>query len=389
MRNLLVFFLFAVLSCVTTRADVIINSTTFPDAAFRSYVTTKVAGASDGKLTNTELSKVTSINVDKLGITNLTGIEYFTSLKKLSCVSNKLTKLDISANKKLTYLACGDNQLSGLDLSNTPLLDTLSCWQYTLEAIDVSNLLNLKRLVVQHSKLKSLDLTNNTKIEQLLCGDNFLKKLDLSNNTELSYLSCYQNSIDTLDLKNNTKLVDVIAYSNMLSYLDVSSCTLLSRLWCKHNSLTNLDINHNTKLVNFLCNNNHIAQIKGVNGLVNKTWDATTFSADQNVVMPAELMEINGESKYVISMPKSFIDKVTLNVRQVTKVNNINGKNGTFFVINPDEKPASFTFRTDYSDDLYYSVAVNVDYKAPTGDVNGDGIVDVDDVNVVINEILK
>lgn len=389
MRNLLVFFLFAVLTCVTTRADVIINSTTFPDAVFRSYVTTKVAGASDGKLTNAELSKVTSINVEKLGISTLTGIEYFTSLKKLVCGYNNLKNIDLSANTKLTYLGCYHNQLTEIDLSRNTLLDTLSFLANKLTSIDLSKQPNLIYLNVAQNELTSLDITKNTKIARLLCAENILKELDLSNNTELSYLSCYTNSIGELDLKNNAKLTDVIAYCNMLTYLDVSSCTLLSRLWCKHNSLTNLDINHNTKLVDFLCNNNHILQIKGVNGLVNKTWDTSTFSADQNVVMSAELMKINGESKYVISMPKSFIDKVTLNVCQVEKVNNINGQNGTFFVINPDEKPASFTFRTDYSADLYYSVAVNVDYKAPTGDVNGDGRVDVDDVNAVIEKILK
>jgi hypothetical protein len=61
-------------------------------------------------------------------IADLTGLEAFVALTTLSCGSNRLTNLDVSANTKLNNLSCGENQLTSLDVGantaglNLPLI---------------------------------------------------------------------------------------------------------------------------------------------------------------------------------------------------------------------------------------------------------------------------
>ena len=85
---------------LTVAADVKINETTFPDSNFRNWVLSQDYGA-DGVLTNEELENVTSLDISRLDIHNQKGIEYFTALKDLNCMTNKLTTLDLSKNTAL------------------------------------------------------------------------------------------------------------------------------------------------------------------------------------------------------------------------------------------------------------------------------------------------
>lgn len=103
-----------------------IDEAHFPDSNFREFVTQKFdTNPKDGTLSKDELAKVTDLNCDKAfyGVTDdekiksLKGIEYFTSLKTLSCQRNLLTELDVSNNSELESLDCGENQLSALDVA--------------------------------------------------------------------------------------------------------------------------------------------------------------------------------------------------------------------------------------------------------------------------------
>ncbi|KAK3605002.1 hypothetical protein CHS0354_000667 [Potamilus streckersoni] len=128
------------------------------------------------------------VTVDNKLIADLSGIEYFTSLTKLNCRSNKITKLDVSKNTALTELFCSNNQLSGLDVSkNTPLI-SLTC---------------------NGNKLSSLDVSMNKDLTELFCYNNSLKYLDASKNTSLSRLWCSSNSFDSLDIRGMRSVKDV------------------------------------------------------------------------------------------------------------------------------------------------------------------------------------
>ena len=67
---------------------------------------------------------VTNLEVGDEGISDLTGIEAFTSLTSLDCRFNNLTSLDVTSNVGLTYIDFSSNQLTSIDLSNNCLLYT-------------------------------------------------------------------------------------------------------------------------------------------------------------------------------------------------------------------------------------------------------------------------
>jgi len=101
---------------------VAINETNFPDANFRAYIETYYDWDGDKWLTAQEIAGVTYIGVEESNIADLTGIEHFTALEYLSCYSNKLETLDVSALVNLEVLDCSDNRLASLNLSNNTQL---------------------------------------------------------------------------------------------------------------------------------------------------------------------------------------------------------------------------------------------------------------------------
>ena len=118
-------------------AGVTIDNTNFPDANFRTVVK-KFDTNQDSSLSDTEIAAVKKINCSNKGITNLKGIEYFTSLNILWCTDNQLTALDVSENTALTKLNCCFNKLTSLDVSKNMALTILECNANRLTSLDVS-----------------------------------------------------------------------------------------------------------------------------------------------------------------------------------------------------------------------------------------------------------
>jgi hypothetical protein len=88
-----------------------------PDANFATYLQGLIPSAMSGNSLNITSTLVTtstqSIIVNNLGISNLSGVQYFTSLTWLRCSGNSLTSLPALPNT-LTYLDCGFNSLTSL-----------------------------------------------------------------------------------------------------------------------------------------------------------------------------------------------------------------------------------------------------------------------------------
>lgn len=204
-----------------------IDEAHFPDSNFREFVTQKFdTNPKDGTLSKDELAKVTDLNCDKSysGVTDdekiksLKGIEYFTSLKKLSCQRNLLTKLDVSNNSELEYLKCSENQLSALDVSNHPALEYLSSYHNPLTALNVSNCPALKTLSCEGDRLLSeLDVSSCSALEKLYCDACHLSVLVLGNHPNLIYLNCSENQLASVNIGSNA-LKYSERYSNFHTY---------------------------------------------------------------------------------------------------------------------------------------------------------------------------
>ncbi|WP_288518236.1 leucine-rich repeat domain-containing protein [uncultured Holdemanella sp.] len=193
-------------------AGVAIDNNNFPDANFRTIVEGFDTN-NDSSLSDTEIAAVKKINCFRKRITNLKGIEYFTSLNNLWCAENKLTALDVSKNTALTDLYCSSNQLTTLDVSKNTALTDLDCGR---------------------NQLTTLDVSKNTALTYLSCGYNQLTTLDVSKNTALTYLSCRNNQLTTLDVSKNTALTKLSCDNNQLTSLDVSN-TDMDNLNCYDN----------------------------------------------------------------------------------------------------------------------------------------------------------
>ncbi|MES2589829.1 MAG: T9SS type A sorting domain-containing protein [Bacteroidota bacterium] len=113
-----------------------------PDANFK---TSLVSNSSintnlDGEIQVAEANAYTGkINISSTGVSNLTGIEAFTSLTSFNCSYNSISSLDLSFLSTLLTLECHNNSLTSLDLSSLPNLDTLSCQNNPLTFLNVAN----------------------------------------------------------------------------------------------------------------------------------------------------------------------------------------------------------------------------------------------------------
>ena len=248
-------------SIAVQSAGVAIDNTNFPDANFRTIVEDFDTN-NDSSLSDTEIAAVKKINCFRKRITNLKGIEYFTSLDNLWCAENKLTALDVSKNTALTDLYCSRNQLTTLDVSKNTALTDLDCG---------------------YNQLTTLDVSKNTALTELECGYNQLTTLDVSKNTALTYLSCDNNQLTTLDVSKNTALIELRCHNNQLTTLDVSKNTALINLSCDNNQLTSLDVS-NTNMKDLYCSGNIYQIIVGND----RTFDLSTLPGNFDVAKTSD-----------------------------------------------------------------------------------------------------
>ena len=245
------------LSAKAANGGVVIDETTFPDPIFRKYIMDNF-DQNDSFLSVEEMEDTFSIDVRNKGISDLSGIEYFTNLSKLDCYNNLLTTLDISKNTSLIDLNCDNNQLTSLDVSNLKLLESLYCNNNQLTSLDISNNKVLTGLQCMNNQITSIDISNNKELKAVFLRNNKLTNLDLSNNTSLHSLNCDNNQLTSLDLSNNIALTGLGCEGNQLTVLDLSNNKKLYEFGCSNNYLTTLDLSNNPKLEYLYCSGNRL-----------------------------------------------------------------------------------------------------------------------------------
>ena len=154
-----------------------------PDANFLSALQDIIPAAVIGDQLNTESPVVTSthsLDIGGRGVTNLSGIQYFTSLTHLECQNNGLVSLP-ALPPTLLELYCYSNQLTALP--DLPALLTV-----------------------------------------LDCSTNELTSLPILPKG-LKNLSCFKNKITTLPDLPKT-ITDLIIYSNKLTCLPILSANI-------------------------------------------------------------------------------------------------------------------------------------------------------------------
>ncbi len=242
-------------------SGVVLNSTNFPDATFRAYISELTGVEENGTISEDKLLAVKTIDVNTKSIKSLKGVEFFTALTRLSCIDNQLTSLDVSKNTALTSLGCSTNKLTSIDVSKNTALTNLSCYYNQLTSLDVSKNTALTLLYCFGNQLTSLDVSKNIALTDLWCHGNQLTNLDVSKNTALTYLSCNSNQLTSLDVTKNCALTILYCYRNQLTSLDLTKNTAMEVLDCSFNQLTSLDVSKNTALEELFCNSNKLTNL--------------------------------------------------------------------------------------------------------------------------------
>ncbi len=240
-----------------------------PDPLFRQVLTgtPSINTNGDAYIQFSEAAAYSGIiNAFSRQITDLTGIEAFTSLRGLNCGANDLTSLDVSANVALRTLECFNNPIQTLDVSQNPELTKLRCFGNELTALDVSANTKLTILECHNNQLTTLDVSSQPDLARLYCHVNQLGTLNLENNPKLRWLYCYTNQLNNLDLSNNPLMEIVRCNHNQLASLDVSSNPALMDVRCYANQLTALDMSANPALRTLMCFTNDLTSLNIRNG---------------------------------------------------------------------------------------------------------------------------
>lgn len=199
-------------TCLTGLSFAQAQNVTIPDTKFKNAIIAQgVDTNNDSIIQVSEALATKKLIVYSKSIDDLTGIEAFTNLTFLSCDTNNLTALDVSANLKL---------------------DTLICVKNKLTTLDVSMLTNLKKFNCALNKFTTFDISANTNLEWFDVGGTAITSLNLGSSTKLNYIDIVAcSSLPSVDLSGLPNLETLLAaQTTKLSFLDVSLNTKLQTL---------------------------------------------------------------------------------------------------------------------------------------------------------------
>lgn len=270
--------------------------TLIPDANFEQQLINLGidTDGKNGKVATDRIASILTLDVNRRNITDLTGIQDFTSLESLSVYNNELVTLDLSKNLKLITLEAMSSGLTSLDVSKNVALQNLYCYSNKLTTLDVSKNPNLKVLDCHFNDLTTLNLKNgnNTNFTDLnlsskanlvciLVDDEVYSNANWSSYKDLN--STYSNACGAytvipdsnfedelillnidLDGKNGKVLTSSIAgvkdlnvqISEIKDLTGIQGFAALETLNCQFNSISTLDLSKNLKLIELYAHGN-------------------------------------------------------------------------------------------------------------------------------------
>lgn len=180
----------------------------------------------DGSVLVQNIENVTTLDISSKNISDITGIEGFSSLTEFTSIQNPLTTVDLRGNRTLEKIVIINNPITTINLTSLTNLTelTVSSQTNTLETISVSTLTNLTLLELGANNLSNLGVGNLTQLTYLNFGNNPISFINLSNNPALEFVGAYNTLLTELDLSNNTAIESVSCHSNAeLERLDVKN----------------------------------------------------------------------------------------------------------------------------------------------------------------------
>lgn len=252
----------------------------------------KIDADGDGKITFEEAAAVKEL---QLGfdvkpestvdcVTDITGLEYFTSLETLSLKYNKVSDIKpIEGISTLKVLILGENPISSInldklgeltdlrlygtdisdiDLTKTPKLESLYLQRTNVSKVDLTPLQSLDQALLNKcsslTELKASNLPSITRIDAVECN---LKSFEISDCPSLRELHLNSNKLTSIKMTNLAMLMRLNVYDNQLTSIDVSNLPLLMWLFVYDNQLTSIDLSANVPLIEFRASNNPLTEV--------------------------------------------------------------------------------------------------------------------------------
>lgn len=199
----------------TTAKTATFVSTYVPDTNFRNALVSSGAAqdANPGdqwiEIDNTKVA----LNFPQAQISDLTGINAFTSLKTLIISQNNLTTLNVSGLVNLQRIECWGNQLSTLNLSANTNLEQIWCHSNQLTNLVIPSSPNLWGVWCYGNKLSTLNLNNNIGITDLFIQGNTLTSFNFAPFVNLKQTNVSTNQWVTLNFNSNPNITAIWAFS--------------------------------------------------------------------------------------------------------------------------------------------------------------------------------
>ena len=201
------------------------QKTYVPDDVFEAWLEGNGYGdgiAFNDSIITASVSFIGQLQIENKGISDLTGIEDFTSLYYLYAGGNQLTTIDLSSNYNLEYIYLQENP----SLTQVQLPDSINSvwWNNNNEPIKMMWTIN-----ISNCNLSSINIPSTYQTYELYLNNNPLQSLDVSSFIQLREIGVSESNIISLDLSNNVHLYNVGIYDNdLLTELDLRNGNIIN-----------------------------------------------------------------------------------------------------------------------------------------------------------------
>ena len=192
------------------------------------------------------------------------------NLERLDLWGNSLSEVSLSNLPNLKELHLQSNPLSKVSLSGMLNLKILWLPGYAFSEVSLSDMPNLKRLNLQRNPLSKISLSNMPNLEYLSCGGNNVSEVSLSDMPNLKSPSLPGPTISKLSLSGLTNLTELHLPGHSLSEISLSDMPNLTKLSLDDNAISDvsglLDIE---SLETLYLSNNAISDVSSLTELPN------------------------------------------------------------------------------------------------------------------------
>ena len=307
------------LAMTGAKANVVINSTNFPDENFRAQVAEAFDSDGDGTISDEEMeANGGHHNFDR--VSNLKGIELLTSISELQLINypgepgittfdyalpnllwlefqdqvGTLTTVDASKCTNLESFGVIENPagLSTLKLPSS-LKELNLCYAPLIKTFDPKQFPNLRTLsLLGNTGITDLDFSDHKSIQNIsVVGteDNLyqLNSLNMTNCPELMNIDIKNCTIKSLTFKSLPEMLSILVYDSDITNMLVDDLAQLGSIEAHDNVLGTLTLNNLPAIYGLSCESNKLQTL-----IIDKCQNINGIIAEHNRLMWLDLQDV-------------------------------------------------------------------------------------------------